>query len=290
MFKRFWWVFLVMLAVGPLAGCFFAFLITRMIPKQYESQTVIEVKPRVMAGNSEEVHAASSRPPAESMENYSAQILSPEVLSLAAENLQLAERWNLGRNDTLSILTESVDVGQIRGTDLIFIRARHTDKVAARDIAAGVSSAYRQHRNETQEKQAESFLREIREAVKEQEDIVEGIRNRLRAAKVKLSSEGQSEENESATQDYEQLKSGFVAAQDVLQEKKLKQMGETIYRKIPWESVELHNPAVISNSPVSPNVRLNMVLGTAAGFLFSPLLALPVIWLLGRISPVKRST
>jgi uncharacterized protein involved in exopolysaccharide biosynthesis len=288
MFKRFWWVFLAMLPVGPLVGCVLAFLVTRMIPKQYESQTVIEVKPRVMVGNSESAQAALRRPRAESMENHSALIKSPEILSLTAENLKLAERWNLGRNDTLSILTESVNVGRVQGTDLIFIRARHTDKVAARDISDGVAKAYKQHRNETQERRAESFLSEIREAVKKQEDIVEGIRNRLRAAKAKLSSEGKSEENESATQDYEQLKSEFVAAQDVLQEKKLKQMGETISRKIPWESVELHDPAVISNSPVAPNVRLNLVLGTAAGFLFSPLLALPVIWLLGRITPVRR--
>jgi uncharacterized protein involved in exopolysaccharide biosynthesis len=264
MFKRFWWVFLAMLPVGSLMGCVFAFL---MFPKQYESETVIEVKPRVMVGNSE------------SMENHSALIKSPEILSLAADNLKLAERWNLGRNETLAILTDSVDVGQVRGTDLIFIRVRHTDKVAARDIAEGVTNAYKQHRNESQSIRAESFLREINEAVKTQEDIVEGILERLRAAKAKLSSQGESAANESETQDYEQLKSEFVAAQDVLQQMKLKQMGETISRKIPGESVELHESAVISDRPVSPNVTLNLVIGTAAGLLFSPLMALPVMWL-----------
>jgi capsular exopolysaccharide synthesis family protein len=49
---------------------------------------------------------------------------------------------------------------------------------------------------------------------------------------------------------------------------KLKQMGETISRKIPGESVEVHDPPVISNSPVSPNVTLNLMLGAVVGLIF----------------------
>lgn len=288
MFKRYWPIFLLMVFVGPLAGCAVAFLVNQMTPKLYESQIVIEVKPRVMTGSSELSRPALFSTPEDSIENHSALIKSPEILSLAAENLQLSERWGMERNDTLFILTNIVIVGRIRGTDLFYIRVRHTDNVAARDIADGVARAYNQHRNETQQRRAESVLREINKAVHKQEDIVEGIRKQLFAANAKLSSEEGSAENASATDDFEKLKSEFVAAQDVLQEMKLKQMGETISLKIPRESVELHEPAVISDRPVAPNVSLNLVLGTAAGFLLSPLLAMPVIWLLGHLMPSKQ--
>jgi len=288
MFKRFWWVFPVMAMVGPVLGFAFAFLLTQMIPKQYESQTVIEMKPRVMFGIAEASHAVPPPPPAESMENHKALIKSPEVLALTAENLKLAERWSLGRNDTLAVLTKIVDVDRIRGTDLWSIQVLHTDKAAARDIANGVASAYRQHRDETQAKQAESILRAINKEVRSQEDIVEDLRKSLMAAAAKLPDKGKSAGKAFTSPDFTAAKSEFVAAQDVLQELKLKQMGETISRKIPGESVEMHAPALISAIPVSPNVTLNLVLGTAAGFFLSPLLALPVMWLLGRFMPAKR--
>lgn len=276
-----------MLLVGPLVGCSLAFLINQMIPRQFESQTVIEVKPRVMNGTSVSSRLSLPSTPAESMENHIALIKSPEIMALTAENLQLAERWSLERNATLAVLKKIVNVDRIRGTDLVSIRVRHTDNVAARDIADGVGIAFKQYRNETVGKRAEGVLREITKAVHKQEDIVEGIRKCLLSAKAKLPSEGESAANASATQDYGNLKSEFMAAQDVLQEMKLKQMGETISRKIPKESVEIHDPAVISDSPCAPNVRLNLVLGTAAGLLLSPLLALPVMWLLARFMPSR---
>jgi polysaccharide biosynthesis transport protein len=60
----------------------------------------------------------------------------------------------------------------------------------------------------------------------------------------------------------------FETDQDLLQTMKLKQTGETISRKIPGESVEVHDEPVISNSPVSPNVTLNLVLGAVVGLIF----------------------
>ena len=69
-------------------------------------------------------------------------------------------------------------------------------------------------------------------------------------------------------QDYVDAKREFETDQDLLQTMKLKQMGETISRKIPGESVEVHDEPVISNSPVSPNVTLNLVLGAVVGLIF----------------------
>jgi capsular exopolysaccharide synthesis family protein len=49
---------------------------------------------------------------------------------------------------------------------------------------------------------------------------------------------------------------------------RLKQMGETISSKMPPETVLVHDSPVISDSPVSPNVTLNLVLGAVVGLIF----------------------
>jgi capsular exopolysaccharide synthesis family protein len=69
-------------------------------------------------------------------------------------------------------------------------------------------------------------------------------------------------------QDYVDAKRDFETDQELLQTMKLKQMGETISRRIPGESVEIHDSPVISNNPVSPNVTLNLVLGAVVGLIF----------------------
>jgi uncharacterized protein involved in exopolysaccharide biosynthesis len=46
MFKRYWWMFLVMVPLGSLAGLLVAAVITYMMPKKYESEAIIQVMPR----------------------------------------------------------------------------------------------------------------------------------------------------------------------------------------------------------------------------------------------------
>ena len=53
------------------------------------------------------------------------------------------------------------------------------------------------------------------------------------------------------------------------------------------ENVIIHEEPQVPQSPVSPNVTLNLILGAVGGFLLSPLLALPVILLLNRLNPVR---
>lgn len=73
--------------------------------------------------------------------------------------------------------------------------------------------------------------------------------------------------------------------QELLQQLKVKQMGETISLKIPVESVVIHDEPVLAERPVSPNVALNLTLGTVLGLLLSPLLALPLMFLCHRLMP-----
>jgi uncharacterized protein involved in exopolysaccharide biosynthesis len=88
-------------------------------------------------------------------------------------------------------------------------------------------------------------------------------------------------------QDYVDAKREFETDQELLQQMKLKLMGENISRKMVSDSVQIHDEPVIAHVPISPNVTLNLVLGAGLGFLLSPLMALPVMWLLNRSRPAQ---
>jgi capsular exopolysaccharide synthesis family protein len=307
------------------------------------------------------------------------------------------------------MLKRIVNTQNIRGTDLIAIRVRHTNKIDARDIAEEVARAYKEYRDEIETRYADRQLEELNNAVRDQEDKVEerrkvlstivrnkgiiykgqdsfynqggvdedqGARSALQTyheieqEKLQLESQISSllkydsdqlmvyagglnlpdniirtlypqyqeakrhldglkisglgdrhpsvlvaldqienmkrqldegvvnlratlqaqldlavnrlksvevmkdETREEAikrgldAQDYVDAKRDFETDQELLQTMKLKQMGETISRRIPGESVEIHDSPVISNNPVSPNVTLNLVLGAVVGLIF----------------------
>ncbi|MFU8893355.1 MAG: GumC family protein [Luteolibacter sp.] len=69
-------------------------------------------------------------------------------------------------------------------------------------------------------------------------------------------------------QDYVEAKKAFETDQALLQEIRLKLIGETITERMPQESIIMHDEPVISESPVSPNVKLNLILGAAVGLVF----------------------
>jgi capsular exopolysaccharide synthesis family protein len=69
-------------------------------------------------------------------------------------------------------------------------------------------------------------------------------------------------------QDYVEAKKLFETDQALLQQMRLKLIGETITERMPQDSIIVHDDAVISQSPVSPNVKLNLILGAAVGLVF----------------------
>ena len=69
-------------------------------------------------------------------------------------------------------------------------------------------------------------------------------------------------------QDYVDAKRDFESEQDMLQQMKLKLIGEEISGKMPNESIIVHDDPVSSQSPVSPNVPLNLMLGAVIGLIF----------------------
>ncbi|MCB1131027.1 MAG: polysaccharide biosynthesis tyrosine autokinase, partial [Verrucomicrobiae bacterium] len=69
-------------------------------------------------------------------------------------------------------------------------------------------------------------------------------------------------------QDYVDAKRDFETDQELLQNLKLKLIGETVSSNMPRETVEIHEEPVIAGGPVSPNVTLNLVLGAVVGLIF----------------------
>jgi len=390
-----------------------AAVITYVMPKKYESVAVIEVKPRIPGmsplGTQMTEASGAGRMSPQFFGTEFEKIRSRNSLAKVVDNLQLVNRWNVDKETALNIVRGIVNTQNIRGTDLISIRVRHTNKVDARDVAEEVARAYREYREEIESRDADRQLQELNRAVREQEDKVEERRkvlatiartkqiiykgqdsfytqggvdedmgarsalqifydteqeilqlesqisslleydsdqlivyasalnlpdniirtlypqyldakrqldalkvnglgdrhptvlvatdniekikrhldegvvnlratlqaqlalakNRLQSAEV-----SKDETREEAikrgldAQDYVDAKRDFETDQQLLQQMRIKQMGETISRKIPGESVEVHDPPIISNSPVSPNVTLNLVLGAVVGLIF----------------------
>ncbi len=110
------------------------------------------------------------------------------------------------------------------------------------------------------------------------------LQARLDLTSERLKSTGIPKSNFDA-QDYVDAKREFESDQELLQQMKLKLVGEKMSRKMAADSVRIHDEPVIAQIPISPNVTLNLLLGTGLGFLFSPLMALPLMWLLNRRRP-----
>lgn len=390
-----------------------AAVITYVMPKKYESEATIEVKPRAaglspLGSDLNELSGAARTTPQFFGTEFE-KIKSRNSLEKVVQNLELVNRWSMDKEAVLQILKNIVDTQNIRGTDLISIRVRHTNKVDARDIAEEVARSYRQYRSEMERRDSENALLELNKAVRNQEDRVEERRkvlativrtkgiiykgtdsfygqtgvdedqgartaleayNLLEQEKRKLESQINSllkydsdqlmvyaagldlpdniirnlypqylegkrqldgfringlgakhptvmaavdqiqnmkrqldegvvnlratltaqldlsadrlksveamkdESREEAikrgldAQDYVDAKRDFETDQELLQTMRLKQMGETISSKMPPESVLVHETPVISESPVSPNVTLNLVLGAVVGLIF----------------------
>jgi capsular exopolysaccharide synthesis family protein len=390
-----------------------AAVITYVMPKKYESEATIEVKPRAaglspLGSDLNELSGAARTTPQFFGTEFE-KIKSRNSLEKVVQNLELVNRWSMDKETVLQILKDIVDTQNIRGTDLISIRVRHTNKVDARDIAEEVARSYRQYRSEMERRDSENALLELNKAVRNQEDRVEERRkvlativrtkgiiykgtdsfygqtgvdedqgartaleayNELEQEKRKLESQINSllkydsdqlmvyaagldlpdniirnlypqylegkrqldgfringlgakhptvmaavdqiqnmkrqldegvvnlratltaqldlsadrlksveamkdESREEAikrgldAQDYVDAKRDFETDQELLQTMRLKQMGETISSKMPPESVLVHETPVISESPVSPNVTLNLVLGAVVGLIF----------------------
>ena len=160
-----------------------AAVITYVMPKKFESFATIEVKPRMPvmmplgAGMGES--SGSRQVTAQFFGTEFEKIKSRNSLMKVVENLELVNRWGVDKETGYRILRGVVNTQNVRGTDLIQIKVRHTNKEDARDVAAEVARAYRSYRAEIEGRDAERALQELRKAVRDQEDKVEDRRKVL---------------------------------------------------------------------------------------------------------------
>jgi succinoglycan biosynthesis transport protein ExoP len=390
-----------------------AAVITYVMPKKYESLATIEVKPKTFGMSPLGTALAQSSGAGGMTPQFFGtefeKIKSSNSLAKVVEKLQLVNKWGVDKETAIRILKGIVNTQNIRGTDLISIRVRHTDREDARNVTEEVARAYKAYRSEIENRDADKALYELNKAVRDQEDKVEERRrvlativrtkgiiykgqdsyygtsgvdedqgaknalqtyNQLLQDKMQLESQinsllkydseqlmvyasgldlpdniirnlypqyldatrqlnnlkinglgdrhptvmaaieeisamkRQLEEgvvNLRATlqaqlamasdrlksvevmkddtredaikrgldaQDYVDAKRDFETDQELLQTMRLKQIGETITRKMPDESIVVHEEPQISQSPVSPNVTLNLVLGAVVGLIF----------------------
>jgi Mg-chelatase subunit ChlD/tetratricopeptide (TPR) repeat protein len=156
------------------------FFSLRLLPRDYEAEAVIEIKPRE---RTIDPNGSVMRPtPAMTAQFFGTEfekIKSRNSLSKVIDNLDLTSKWNTDRETALKILKDSVETENIRGTDLIAIRARHPNEEDARDIAAEVTRAYKEYRTDLENKSQVMGINEIRKAVRLQEDKVEERRKVL---------------------------------------------------------------------------------------------------------------
>ncbi|WP_411827069.1 GumC family protein [Luteolibacter sp. AS25] len=159
-----------------------ASVITYVMPKKFESNATIEVKPRdrsvqplgnVMGGG------AGTSMTAQFFGTEFEKIKSRNSLMRVVENLDLVNKWGVDKEKAFNILKSIVDTQNIRGTDLISIRVRHTNKEDARDVTAEVARAYKDYRTELEDKSLEKGINELKKTVREQEDKVEEKRKIL---------------------------------------------------------------------------------------------------------------
>jgi capsular exopolysaccharide synthesis family protein len=159
-----------------------AAVVTYVMPKKYESEATIEVKPR-WAGVSplgpQIGDSGASRMTPQFFGTEFEKIKSRNSLEKVIENLELVSRWNVDKETAFRMLKGIVNTQNIRGTDLISIRVRHSNKADAKDIALEVTRAYKSYRAEIEGRDSEVMLHELNRAVRDQEDKVEERRKSL---------------------------------------------------------------------------------------------------------------
>lgn len=134
MLRSWWWVFLVMFPLGLVIGLATALVLAYFMPKQYEISAIIEVIP-----------VAGSMVPPNFFNSQFEALRSKETMEAVAEQLELSKKWMLSQDAVVQRLWDITTTQRIRGTDLISIRVRHTDKQEAAAIVSLVTQHYQRN-------------------------------------------------------------------------------------------------------------------------------------------------
>lgn len=159
-----------------------AAVITSVMPRKFESISVVQVHPSLIAinpiGNSGGVNPGAQMT-RNYMENEFQMIVAAETLKMAAEKINLQTRWGMEMDEVITVLKNVVQAMPMRGTDFIQITVRHAKPDDAKEIADSVSEAYMQLRKQREVNRAQSALDALDEELIAQSDMVQDYRKDL---------------------------------------------------------------------------------------------------------------
>jgi succinoglycan biosynthesis transport protein ExoP len=288
--KRWWWLFPVLALVGLFAGVIVAGVITYVQPKTFDSQAVVEIKPPGQMI----VSAGSTMPPPverdpKFLEREMAVIKSQGVLLAAVKQLDFDRKWAVPAVDAAAIVGRSITLEQLKGTDLVTIRARHVNREDARDMVVAVIDEYRKQRISRDAGKSEGAMKALSEAVQEQEDKVEERRKALaglvRTRTLLHQNEGAGPPPQGGTgavdnEEYIARKREFEEEQALLESLKLKYVTEKVSANLDQDELVIHEDPQLPLAPSGPDVTGNMGMGLMSGLAVSQVLALLLVLLL----------
>jgi len=159
-----------------------AAVITSVMPRKFESTSVVQVHPSMIAinpiGNGSGVNPGAQMT-RNYMENEFQTIVAAETLKMAADKISLPSRWSMEMDDVISNLKGIVGASPMRGTDFIEIRVRHAKPEDAKEIADAVSQAYMERRKQSEVNRAKRALDALDEELISQSDKVQDHRKDL---------------------------------------------------------------------------------------------------------------
>jgi capsular polysaccharide biosynthesis protein len=245
-FSRFRVLLLASFPVGLLLCFLFSGVVTYVMPRLFESTAVIQVKP-----SANDTNMASFFPTEFEV------IRSKVTLKMAAQKLDLTERWGLPVDEVVNLLHASVYVTKIRGTDLISITTRKPSREDARDIVKAVYQAYQERRANLENESAVSKLNDMEKALMDQSTLVEEKRKKLDELKSmpvlrpqttdveKVAAKVYLDSLTNAKNDDERL----LIATQIIKEDNIVKTANTAYLKVGQELEALANQGVKADDP-----------------------------------------
>ena len=267
MFQRYWWVLLVMVPVGMVAGMALSRVHLYFVPCVYESEVILQIKPSSKSG----IHYHYMTGAEIDM------FRSETILLKVSEKLELEKSWGVDEETVVARLRDAVEVIDIKGTDLKSVKVRATDPMEARDIARELVTVYREWRTEMVKESLDARLEALKKAVQKQEDEVEQARKNLQIIMEIKGIETLANDVVAV-----EAKRNFEQQSDIFDQMKLKLVNGKIDTSLIEAHIVIHNEPVIPTAPLGLSDRLLKLNWMAGGVLFSPLLALPVMALLNR--------
>jgi uncharacterized protein involved in exopolysaccharide biosynthesis len=268
---------IILAIIGPFLGFTAASIYNNLAPKKFESEAIIEVKPtpeiRLGAGSNN----PSTRP--QFLATQLEIIRSKDSLRKVSTNLELTNHWGVDEETAIKLLKAQLLCQILKGTDLIAIRVRSTSARSAMEIADQVARTYRETRASLHHDQFEKALTELDKLIHDQEDKVEE-RRKLLSAYVTKGPMPPEESDHASYASYLAAKDEFEAENDLLTQMKLKKAGLTLDHSSAPQPVIIHQQAEQPRHPASPNIKLNLLLGTASSLILLPLAGLLVLGLI----------